>query len=376
MTQPPPTGEQPRWTPPDEPAPGHSDDPKYRAASSRPGDEPGSLATPPAPVAADTGEQPKKINGFAIAALAFGLIGGFMFSIILAIVALVQIRRNGDAGRGHAIMGLVAAAAWLVGGITFGIVELREEFRDSDKERSPSDTSARLSPRPGECFDLPADETSADIKIAPCGGPHDGQVILAFKLPNGSWPGAKEVDRQAFAGCEERMLATFKTRTPVENAEPYVLMPRRLGWLAGDRTVACALATDGKKLTAPIATGDPGRREWSELAVSDCFDHEESGNASVTVKIAPCTGPHTFQVTHKFNLPDGGWAGDSAVMRKAELGCTARQNAHFRKHPSPVPVDELYVYPEQEAWELGDREVVCYVTDGDGRKLRRSVMSR
>jgi putative regulator of septum formation/uncharacterized protein DUF4190 len=378
MTQPP-NGAPPEWTPPGESAPGYPADPPPGSSSDQPPGAPGFAAPPPGgPPAwgpnASTG--PRSTNGYAIAALIFGIIGGILLSVIFGIVALVKIRKTGDKGRGLAIAGLVLSAVWLVGsvavGIAIGLSEVRDEIVNAGEARSPSDSSPRLFPRPGECFNVPADETSANVSIVSCGGPHDAQAILAVKLPDGSWPGDATVERQAFAACERQMQTTYHLRTTPENTESYVLVPRRLGWFAGDRTVTCAFTTaNGGKLTGPIVMRDSGRREWSDLAAGDCVNDVKNLR---TVTVVPCTSTHAAQVTHTFTLPNGVWPGQSAVVAKSEQGCTARQDAYFSKHPSRVPLDQWHVYPTEDTWALGDREVVCYVTGANERPLKRSVI--
>lgn len=72
-----------------------------------------------APVAADA-----PTNGFAVAALVLGLVGGSLLAVVFGHIALSQIRRIGQHGRGMAIAGLVlgyvgmaasvAVVIWLV----------------------------------------------------------------------------------------------------------------------------------------------------------------------------------------------------------------------------------------------------------------------
>lgn len=56
-------------------------------------------------------------NGFAIASLPLGFIAPFCgagtFSVVFGIIALVQIKRTRERGKGLAIGGLVATGAWL-----------------------------------------------------------------------------------------------------------------------------------------------------------------------------------------------------------------------------------------------------------------------
>lgn len=56
-------------------------------------------------------------NGFAVAALVFGIIGGPLLAVIFGHVALNQIKRNGQGGRGMAITGAVLGYLWFVIGL-------------------------------------------------------------------------------------------------------------------------------------------------------------------------------------------------------------------------------------------------------------------
>jgi len=51
--------------------------------------------------------RPESTNGFAVSALVFGLIGGTILPIVFGHVALAQIGRTGERGRGMAIAGLI-----------------------------------------------------------------------------------------------------------------------------------------------------------------------------------------------------------------------------------------------------------------------------
>ncbi|MEZ5116892.1 MAG: DUF4190 domain-containing protein [Candidatus Nanopelagicales bacterium] len=122
--QPPATGGQPSGTPPDQPPslwqpvppapPGGS---PYAAPSYGPGYAvpPAYAATPPAYAA----PPPPSTNGFAVAALICGLLAFLtgitaVLGIIFGLVALSQIKKTGQQGRGMAIAGLVISIVILV----------------------------------------------------------------------------------------------------------------------------------------------------------------------------------------------------------------------------------------------------------------------
>jgi hypothetical protein len=53
-------------------------------------------------------------NGFAIAALVAGILSASLFAIIFGHVAISQINKTGQQGKGMAIAGLVLGYLWLV----------------------------------------------------------------------------------------------------------------------------------------------------------------------------------------------------------------------------------------------------------------------
>jgi Domain of unknown function (DUF4190) len=63
-------------------------------------------------------------NGFAVASLLFGIVGGVLLSAIFGFTALSQIRRRGQKGRGLAIAGLVLSGVWMCVFIAMTIVDM------------------------------------------------------------------------------------------------------------------------------------------------------------------------------------------------------------------------------------------------------------
>ena len=67
-------------------------------------------------------------NGFAIASLILGILGGVPLSVIFGIIALNQIKRSRQGGRGMAIAGLVLSGLWTL--LIIAIVVLAIVFDD------------------------------------------------------------------------------------------------------------------------------------------------------------------------------------------------------------------------------------------------------
>jgi uncharacterized protein DUF4190 len=64
----------------------------------------------------------QKTNGFAIASLVFGIIGGVLLALVFGYIALSQIRRSGgrEGGHGLALAGVILGWIWLA--IIIGLV--------------------------------------------------------------------------------------------------------------------------------------------------------------------------------------------------------------------------------------------------------------
>lgn len=119
QAQPSATQAQPSGTPPYGPVPPQFGAPPYGTPA----------GYPPPPYTYGYGYAPQQggTNGMAIAAMVCGICGFAclvpgLVGIILGIVALPQIKRSGQSGRGMAIAGIVVGALWIVGFVVLVIV--------------------------------------------------------------------------------------------------------------------------------------------------------------------------------------------------------------------------------------------------------------
>lgn len=198
-------------------------------------------------------------NAFAIAAITTALVGllcgGSVLGLIFGIVALVQIKRTGQRGRGMAVSGVVIGALQVVAGLAFIAWGISTELRDDDlRDESGEIVSAGEVPleelRPGDCLnglDLDGAGLISELPAVPCAQSHQGEVIAIFDLPDGDWPGQETVDERATAGCDDRF-----GNYAFADDDPFVgvsfIPPTRLTWRAGDREVICiAYYLDGER---------------------------------------------------------------------------------------------------------------------------------
>ncbi|WIM98672.1 DUF4190 domain-containing protein [Actinoplanes oblitus] len=209
---------------------------------------------------------PPKTNGAAIASLIFGLLGGVLISVICGVIALSQIKKRGDRGKGMAVAGLSLSAFWILGIVTMVAVgSLTESDRPAGAGPTngarPAATATTVGTgpadvrtdelHPGDCIaTISDDETVYDMPVVSCSVPHQGEVYSVTTMPAGAFPGDKKVEAEAENRCGDKLdayaIGKFK------DAEFYYIFPSRRSWTV-DRSITCiAVAPDNKKYTGSM----------------------------------------------------------------------------------------------------------------------------
>ncbi|GAA1352461.1 DUF4190 domain-containing protein [Streptomyces beijiangensis] len=185
------------------------------------------------------------INGLAIASLVLGIVCVLPpLGLVLGIVALVQIKKRGEGGKGLAVAGVVlsslstglalllviaGASGEILGGLKGGIA-------------SAGSTSGLV---PGDCFDVPGGvgkSTSGRFRDVSCAGSHDGEVTGEFKVADtATFPGkaaiAVEAEKQCWVVNDAYAMDIWAVP---DGAEMFYYPPTASSWRHGDRTVSCA----------------------------------------------------------------------------------------------------------------------------------------
>jgi hypothetical protein len=191
-------------------------------------------------------------SGLAIAALILGVIGLWPLALIFAIIALVQIGRSGQGGKGLAITGLVFALLWAVAQVFFVVLVVNTAKKVINQPVKVGKQAAAIQLRRGDCFDMVAGG-STSTTIRACNQPHDGQVVVTFTLQDSSYPGDAKARQESQRGCTQQVNALFKTHKPNRALQLYTLYPKQIGWTIGEHTVRCALLSgDGTKISSSL----------------------------------------------------------------------------------------------------------------------------
>jgi hypothetical protein len=97
-----------------------------------------------------------------------------------------------------------------------------------------------------------------------------------------------------------------------------------------------------------------------------------SGPNGLAVTVLACGTPHDAEVFATFTLPASSWPGNTVVYQNAGNGCAARLGSYLKPALASAGLAQEYVYPNQAAWQAGERTVVCEVSSPTG-KLTGSV---
>ncbi|MEU6605423.1 DUF4190 domain-containing protein [Streptomyces shenzhenensis] len=201
--------------------------------------------------------RPAPVNGLAISSLVLGILCCLPgVGLVLGLVALRQVKRRGERGRGLAIAGSVLSgtglALWALMLATGGAGAFWEGFKEGARDNAVFTLSK------GDCFDAPGGSLQGetyDLDEVGCAGEHDAEVFASFDLPEGSYPGQDALDETAGDRCYglQDGYAMDVWAVP-DDVDVYYLVPTPESWAAGDRAVTCLFGNtiEGEPLTGSL----------------------------------------------------------------------------------------------------------------------------
>lgn len=185
---------------------------------------------------------PRKTSTLAVLGFIFSLGAIIPVAVTLSIIALAQIPKNHQKGKGLAIAGLVICGLWLVGFIL--IAALADDSTDSNRDAAGQvTTTTNTRPdqlRVGDCVSSLKEGSVKNVKIVPCDGPNGGKVFAMYEMPSGKWPGLSSVQETAGEGCTDRYVASKQQADAPSDV--FYFHPIESGWALGDRGVVCFVA--------------------------------------------------------------------------------------------------------------------------------------
>lgn len=320
---------------------------------------------------------PAAVNGVAIAALVFGVLCFLpAVGLVLGVIALLQIKRRGERGKGMAVAGVTLSslglALWTVALVTGGVAAFWEGFRDGARSDSV------LSLRKGDCFTSPGGLEGWTVKAlkVPCTDEHDGEVFALVAVPGSDFPGDDSLVELGEDRCYERRSAYVMDGWSLpEEIGVYYFAPSEQSWRFGDRSVACVLGRENGTRFSGSLRSDPTTLDAHQLAYLEAAEV-----LNVALDEVPASDSFDDDVSD-----DREWAAqvEEAVTEQVRL-----LRAHAWPAQAREPVDELvadlvaarlawgraagtadpdaYWIREEEAWEATDPSLSITVREALG----------
>ncbi|MFB7574454.1 DUF4190 domain-containing protein [Streptomyces sp. NPDC056165] len=218
------------------------------------------------------------MNGFAVTALVTSLVCLAPLGLIFGIVALVQISRKGQRGKGLAIAGIsVSGAVLLLAALVAGTVDFKVwtiPGRDSDGKVARSGWTTILSLRTGDCFnpgtEIKRDKSilnDASVELVPCDTSHRGEAYASFTLSGQrDFPGPDTIAAIATPRCGKLFLDYSLDPGAFGPLQTYYYYPSERNWAAGNRTVRCWVGPKGDSELDTTVRRDASNLDSGQLA--------------------------------------------------------------------------------------------------------------
>jgi hypothetical protein len=195
------------------------------------------------------------IDGYAIAAFIFGVLGVFPLGIGFGIAALRRIALRGRRGRGLAIAGLGLSAMWTVAVVIAVLIPLYLSLNGASRNSSGVITHkgsiSALDLRIDDCVQLPSKlGPLATVTVIPCSQPHNGQVYTTIQATEADYPGVTPLEQQGFAACDAALPGFLGTAA--SSLQVVALVPNQVSWASGDRVQTCVAVNRAQKFTGDI----------------------------------------------------------------------------------------------------------------------------
>lgn len=140
----------------------------------------------------------------------------------------------------------------------------------------------------------------------------------------------------------------------------------------------CSILNQFTPASEPVRDADTGEvteqadnADVFQIRVGDCLNTGDMGaTEEVTdVPIVPCAEPHDDEVYHAYDLADGDFPGEDAILSDAESTCIAEFANFIGLAYEESALDYWPMYPTEGSWGNGDREVLCIAWDPSGEKV-------
>jgi hypothetical protein len=295
--------------------------------------------------------------------------------LILGVIALAQIKRRGERGRGLAIGGIVMSSIGLallvIAFATGGAHDFWEGLKDGT--RNARGNGVTFSVQKGECFNAPGGSLEGeayDVDKVPCSGKHQAEVFANFRLPGGGYPGDAAIGRKADEGCYAlRSTYAMDSWAIPDDVDVYYFTPTRQSWVYGDREVTCMFGNTDEKSTltgtlrrdATSLTGDQVAYLQADAVLYKALDtapdaeyveDDLPGHRKWASRVATALADQTRR------LRSHAWQGGAGQPVAGQVRALEQAREEWRKAAEAADADTFYAHYDRGSALLEGRAAV------------------
>ncbi|MEV5984599.1 DUF4190 domain-containing protein [Streptomyces sp. NPDC052051] len=320
--------------------------------------------------------RPAPVNGLAVAALVLGIMCFLpAVGLILGLIALAQIKRRGERGRGLAIGGIAMSSLGLALLVLFFATGSASEFWEGVKDgaREARDAGVTFSVKKGECFDVPGGSLEGEpykVRTVSCSGRHQAEVFADYKLTDARYPGTATLTEIAEEKCFALQSAYAMDVWAIPDyVDVYYFTPTRESWRFGDRAINCMFGhTDAKsKLTGSLRrdagtlTGDQFAYLQADVLLYDALDtvpdaanveDDLPGHRAWAERVAAALSEQTR------NLRTHEWQDDADKPVADQAKALERAREEWRKAAEATDADAFYTHYDKGSALLEGRAAI------------------
>jgi len=110
-----------------------------------------------------------------------------------------------------------------------------------------------------------------------------------------------------------------------------------------------------------------------ELDVGTCFDDPSTFESVTDVPIRDCSEPHDNEVIALDQMSAPTYPGEDTVTLISEETCVRVFDGYMGVPYLDSPYEVGWLSPTSDSWDVGDREIICFVFDPVLEKITGSL---
>lgn len=111
--------------------------------------------------------------------------------------------------------------------------------------------------------------------------------------------------------------------------------------------------------------------EAPTAAIGDCIDSADLPDGDLAeLPTVSCDESHDLEVFHAFDLDEGEFPGEDEMSIQAEDQCMPVFEEYVGMQYQQSEIWVTTVFPSQETWDIGDREVLCLLESEETTSLQ------